>query len=259
MLRNKQTEKQKALRRTYQRYREISWRAVDYVPVEKPYFMGWDISIGLSESGKRRRDAHELQAVLDACGASEKYFTKGVYYVRYLRKWRYSVENIESALTIDYRKGKASKPHWFRSLYHYSLSKHTYANLPANIQKYFYYSKPDWYSWGKYGDCYRIRFPFPIYELIYKVEKAYAHFQGVPRADEWSEWNHLCNILEDNHYWTAKNGYTDGYRVRHWNRYRQRINRRSWKRFCSEFKKSDFSYEAEERQMKFSKTAKQYW
>lgn len=259
MLRNKQTEKQKALRRMYERYRDISWRAVDYVPVEKPYFMGWDVSIALSESGARRRDADELQAVLDALGASRKQFTKGVRFIRYLRRWRYSLDAIEHAHVMDYKKGRDTKPHWFQSLAHYSLSKHAYANLPVHIQKYFYYDKSDYYYWGKYGDCYRLRFPFPTYELIYKVEKAYANFQGIPRADEWSEWQHLSNILEDNHYWSAKNGFPDGYRQKHWDRQRNVITRRTWKKFCHVIKNTDLSYEAEEQETRFIKKSRKDW
>lgn len=245
MLRNKQEEKRKALRKIYERYRELEYRPVDYFPVEKPYFMGWDISIALSESGKRRRDAPELQAVLDTLGATEKHFTRGVGYVRYIRRWRYSVDNIESAMVMDYKKGRNSRPYWFRPLSNYAISKSTYSNLPVAIQKYFYYDNPDYYSWGKYGDCYRLRFPFPTYELIYKVEKAYAHFQGIPRGKEWSEYERLSNILNNNNYWCAKNGFSRRWEKRE-SHYMNIKQRRAWKTFCSIMKNTDLSDESEE-------------
>jgi hypothetical protein len=167
-----------------------------------------------------------------------------------IQLWDYSVDSISNAHEVDYKKRMSTKPYWFKSLWHHTISTHTYENLPQHIKKYFYFDKMNWlYPWRKYGDVYRLRFPFPTYELIYKVEKAYAIAFGVPRGEDISENNKIQNILNDNHYWSSKNGYSHGY-MSFENKYLNIQERRRWKIFCNSMKNSDFSDEAETEAMR---------
>jgi hypothetical protein len=260
MLRNKQEQKLKYLRRLDQRMGELGYREVEYVPVEKSYHMGWEVSIDLSESGKRRNDAKDLLEVLDIVGATEPYFTKDVQYIKHLRYGRYNYEKVQKGLLMHtsskrYPRILAHLPYWHNTLTSFEIRKEKFTQVPMRL-RHFFYEADHW----KYGcKVYRVNsWKFPKYELVYKVRKAYAGFQGIPKGNEWSEYEQLNDILKNNHYWCSKNGYSRG-----WNNtkdiIRLRQERRIQKLFCHLMKNSDFSYEAEEETMKYLKNQKRKW
>jgi hypothetical protein len=262
MLRNKQEQKLKYLRRLDERMGELGYREVEYVPVEKPYQIGWTIHIALSESGKRRRDAPDLQKVLDICGASKKEYTRSLKFLRYIRMCRRVGVAHEITNNTPY-KTRAAWPYWFRGIGDYHIDRHQYLNLPYAIRKYFtpdiYYKYSYWTGKENHQTKYHIRlWQFPLYELVYKVEKCFASHQGVPKGDDWGEYERIRDILSNNHYWCSKNGYSGG-----WNHTKDmiylRLERRKWKQFCHSMKNSDFSYEHEMVAMKHFCNTKYKW
>lgn len=263
MLRNKQEQKLKYLRRL-DNYRDtLEPNKIDYVPVEKPFLIGWDVSITLSESGMRRRDAPDILAVLDILGASRKQFTKSVKFIRYLRHYRYSVEATAGTYSYKDHRWRHNNsyyfPYWYQTgLNAYYIDERKFEQVPLHLRHYFYEDKDSYYRKYVRHKVYRLSFmnSFPFYELVYKVEKSYANALGVPRGDDISESEMISDILSNNYYWSSKNGYCNGYRQRHWCIYRNRVQRRSWKRFCDAMKNSDLSYEAEEKELKYSKISR---
>lgn len=266
MLRNKQEEKLKYLRRLSAYRDTLEPNKIDYVPVEKPFFVGWDVSITLSESGMRRRDAPDLLLVLDILGASKKQFTKSVKFIRYLRHYRYSVELTAGSYSYkDYRWRHPNSyyfPYWYQTgLNAYYIDERKFEQVPLHLRHYFYEDKDNYY--GKYvkHKVYRLSFmnSFPFYELIYKVEKSYANALGVPRGDDISESEMISDILFNNHYWSAKNGTSTNGCESYCHHMSNIMHRRAWKQFCHSMKNSDFSDEAEALARKHLKNQKYKW
>jgi len=259
MLRNKQEEKQKALRRLRIRQDELDWKGVEYVPVEKPFFMGWDVYVDLSESGKRRRDAPDLMQVLHLIEATKKRFTKCVKYIRYLRKNGYSYEVTENSV-FDYRTWTAHKQHEYLPYYHQTLrtlyiTESEFEHVKGPIRKYFYRTNRYW--WRTYDDkVYKVdESVFPTYELVYKVEKAYANARGIPKGEEWGEYERIRDILYNSNYYSSRHGYNRGYEG--YSAYLSNIRiRKRWKQLLTKLKQTDFSYEAEEYESRYLKDKK---
>lgn len=265
MLRNKQEEKLKYLRRLSAYRDTLEPNKIDYIPVEKPFFVGWDVSITLSESGMRRRDASDLLMVLNILGASKKQFTKSVKFIRYLRHHRYSVELTSGTYSYkDHRWRHPNSyyfPYWYQTgVNAYYIDERKFEQVPLHLRHYFYEDKDSYYRKYVRHKVYRLSFmnSFPFYELVYKVEKSYANALGVPRGDDISESEMISDILSNNHYWSTKNGYSNGGEsfCHHMSNI---MHRRAWKQFCHSMKNSDFSDEAEELSRKHLKNQKYKW
>jgi hypothetical protein len=266
MLRNKQEQKLKYLRRLDAYQDTLDTHTVEYIPVEKPFFVGWDVYITLSESGMRRRDAPDILAVLDILGASKKQFTKSVRFIRYLRRFHYSVELTAGQYEYKHYRWRHPNscyfPYWYQTgLNAYYIDERKFEQVPAHLRHYFYEDKDSYYRKYVRHKVYRLSFmnSFPLYELVYKVEKSYANALGVPRGDDISEDNMISDILSNNHYWSSKKGTI---RNGHDNFYQHMSNimhRRAWKQFCHNMKNSDFSDEAEEQSRKCLKNQKYKW
>lgn len=177
-------------------------REKTYIELPKPIFAGWDISIVLTESGMRRRDAPELQEVMNVLNVSREMFTKDVNFVKHIRNNKHFIDSIKSYYQHrGYHIDNFSNRH---------ITYHEFHNLPEHLKKYFYEDK--WYkysSWqGRFNKPhYGVRETFPWYECVVKITRSFYNYRVVYDTIAKSEYDKLDGYL---YVWDMKT----------WSRYR---------------------------------------
>lgn len=224
MKRDKYFEKEKFynyLRREHARLFEETRKKIN-IPLEKPQFAGWDISIEFTESGKRRKDYPELKEILDLISRSN--FTKNVSFIKHIRRNNYSVESIYSY----YKSGKFYNSYFSWNILTKSILKKYYDVLKPELLKYF--SKEPYKD--KYSNTRYSLNNFPLYELKVKITKSYYYSQDIPNSEAESEDAKLHNIIYgrgiENKVWNLSNNYRDSNKI---------SLKRSRKKLCDLYKK----------------------
>ena len=172
--RNGKWHKEKANRRLQEKRDEL-WQQsceVEYAPLEKPVFAGWDINIKLTESGMRRKDSQEVQQILNILNLSRGVFTREIKYVIHIRNNNYSLES--------------RKTYYKHTLYSldFSSDRHIswreYNRLPDDLKRWFYEDRYHKYStWARNKNYYGLVSIFPWYECRLVITKSYYHYKKV--------------------------------------------------------------------------------
>jgi len=170
MRRNTKEERLKFIRREYQRWNEVDKEAdkAYYIPLEQPQFAGWEVYVDLCDSGKRRRDAVEIQAVLDILGWSKPHFVRNLMTIRYIRIHKYRYDRV----TTYHSKKSYANCYAIRDKYSNRISEQDYRKIPEKY-KHLFTKHNESYFWGD-KTYYTVRYGvIPTYELVFKVKKAY--------------------------------------------------------------------------------------
>lgn len=177
--RNGKWHKEKSNRRLQELRDELHDKSIkrEYIPLEKPIFAGWDVSISVEGF---RRDRHEIEAVIAAIGWNSQFFIRNVSRVRELRRDNHSF--------YTYLKIR-------NSYYGYcnTINSNTYQKLPESIQKYFYRSYYDYLGISR--ERYELKWSFPFYALKVNVKKSYYKYKVVYDTVAQSEYDKLDNRL----------------------------------------------------------------
>jgi hypothetical protein len=250
MNRVKKEEKYKKFLRDYKELGELRdlAREIHYIELEKPQFAGWEYSIGLDESGMRRRDAPDILFILDLLGLSKPYFIRNISTIVYLRKHRYHYYNAMKY----YETGRYRSVHLHGFNYKKLIDEKQYLSLSEHYRKFFIYDEYE----SKYryftGNRYRFNWnAFPAYELKVKVRKAYWTKMGVHDTNAQTEYRKLDDKLDHNR---LTNKYVYKSYPNKWDRkFTIRRNRRSMKMVCDRMRE-DSSEENEEYIMRICKS-----
>lgn len=174
--------KDKANRRLQKKRDELKKqsREVEYVALEKPIFAGWDITIGLTESGARRKDSQEIQAILNIINDERGIFTREIKYIRHIRHNNHALDSIKTYYqNIGYFYDFGSDRH---------ISWRVYNRLPNNLKKWFYEDKYYKYStWSNRNFYYGTVSNFPWYECRLVITRSYYHYKKVYNSVAQSE------------------------------------------------------------------------
>ena len=189
--RNGKWHKEKANRRLQEKRDDLGQQSheVEYIPLEKPIFAGWDIRIGLTESGMRRKDFLEVQKILNILNLSRDMFTREIKFIKHIRNNNHSIDSIKSFYQ-----------HRGYNIDHFSnrhLTYHEFHNLPEDLKKWFYedryYKYSSWWSNGK--SYYGVTSGFPWYECRISITKSFYNYKKVYNTVAQSEWTKLDGDL----------------------------------------------------------------
>ena len=182
--RNGKWHKEKANRRLQEKRDDLKKqsREVEYVPLEKPIFAGWDINIGLTESGRLRKDSQEVQKILNILNLSRGIFTIEVKYIRHIRNNNYALESRKTyyrdILGLCYLDFSSDR----------HISWREYDKLPENLKKWFYEDRYHKYStWSNNKNYYGVVSNFPWYECRLVITRSYYHYKKVYNSVAQSE------------------------------------------------------------------------
>lgn len=248
----KQTKKLKDARKISNRIHELDWGRdlYDWIPVEKPQFIGWETTINLSERSLRRPDADKLLAVMNIIKLNKPVFTKDTFIIKLIRSSNKNYLTIHSKYN-EYVRTKHKHPYYSETIpgienYNScSLSVNDWEQLDTNLKKYFYKHEKH-YPGNVWRDSHVIvRYKlsssnFPIRDLVVKINKAYSTHKGIPRADDISESTKLRDELfsgKYRSYYSAKNGFRSNGPGKWYKHVTIISNRRRWKELLDEVPK----------------------
>lgn len=200
MLRNQREERLKFVRREQERCDELWDKAREWhlVELEKPQHAGWEIHVELSEGGKRRRDAPEIQALIDLLGWGEPRFIRNLSTIRVLRRHNYRYHVIRTALT---RKQFKLSYHIEPFYYTKGLYDSQYQALLPKYQGYFHLDTYEWNAAPWRGKKYILNWnAIPTYELVFKLKKAYWTHLRYYDGDAQGEYRRLHDKLWEGSY-----------------------------------------------------------
>lgn len=190
--RNGVWHKEKSNRRLQQKRDELRQQSheITYEPLEKPIFAGWDIKIGLTESGTRRRDSQEVQKVLNILNLSREMFTREIKFIKHIRNNNHSIDSIKSFYQHrGYYVDHFSNRH---------ITYNEYHNLPEHLKRWFYEDRCYKYSnwWRNDGKSYYgVTSSFPWYECRVIVTKSFYNYKKVYNTVAQSEYAKLDGDL----------------------------------------------------------------
>jgi len=220
MERNKQEKKLKELGRLANELDDIGYRDYEWVPVDKPRFIGWDLQVVLSESGARRRDALKLQEILNAC--APKVFVRDMGVVKKARAAGLRVD----LMTYNPRKDRYLTDHR-DELFRKRLSQWQYDRLADHLKSFYSPENRLTYSGTPYKEYWLIQGYFPFYETTIKITKAYSTHIGIPIAENWKRSEEIHHIIREENYWCSKNGFHNG-RSKWGRRFELKTYRNKW-------------------------------
>lgn len=186
--RNGKWHKEKSNRRLQTKRDELGSQSnkVEYVPLEKPVFAGWDIKIGLTESGTRRKDSESIQKVLHILNLSREMFTRDIKFVKHIRVKDHHIDSIKSF--YQYRG------YYIDNFSIRHITYNEYHNLSEDLKKYFYPDKH--YKYSRYDKpYYEVDSPFPWYECKVVITKSYYNYRRVYDTVAQSEYYKLDGDL----------------------------------------------------------------
>lgn len=212
MQRHYKEEHLKFIRREIERYNKLYDEAKTpyYIDLPKPQFAGWEIHVELTESGKRRRDAPEMNFLINLFGWSKPHFVRNLTIIRHIRRHGHKYERI---VTNYSKKGYLSGLMSERQFGISHLSQWQYNHLPDRYKPWFakdMFWKHSWYTGERYHLKPRI---LPIGELVFKIRKSYWTKLEIYDGDAQSEYQKLRDKMR--HSWIAERTLVDG-----WHRYR---------------------------------------
>lgn len=251
MKRNRQEERLKELGRLDAENSKLDTRNLDWIPVEEPQFLGWELQVVLGESGTRRRDAEDLLKVMDIARVSEISFTRHEWISKLIKSQSGRYYQIKEAFFKWYYRNRRTYPFgynddWIRR--HYfpywdtkCISQKDYDELEPRLRKYFLGEKHSATTWRPEYYTYRIN-QFPRHELVIKCTKAYSTHRGIPHSEEIAREKEIYDTLRDNRYWCAKNGFSRWGGDQNWvRRYNRKLTRKHWRSCLQEVGKVDFN------------------
>lgn len=205
--RNGRWHKEKQIRRLQEKRDElrIQSRTIEYIPLEKPVFAGWDVSIGLTESGLHRQDALEIQRILNVLNVDKGIFSRNVKFIKSIRNSGHTIQGLRVTLGTY-----GHYPHYGLASNH--ISFHIFHNLPEDLKRYF--SKDKYYKYSLYGrEYYALNYSFPWYACKVLINKSYYNYRGIPNSEAEREYDKLSAWLNkyDLKTW-GRNSYRDDFR-----------------------------------------------
>ncbi len=248
MRRNKYDDREKLIREL-ERIRDENWdvgslryhrksgsapREQPYILLEKPQFAGWDLTLVLSNSCLRRRDAPKLNAILSLLEASKPVFTKQEKLIRHIRLHNHDWNTLRSLpvkgekySVWDSTSYYSRYTHRYNYIWDYIPSK-VYNNLSEEYKAFF--SKDPVKDNQKL--YHQLTYRFPTYEIRVKVTKSYWNKTYLPFSEEDSIYKKVSDKLDHSfhHRWG-----NDSYES--WDHYyERRRKRRKWNMFTSQYK-----------------------
>jgi hypothetical protein len=178
--RNGKWHKEKSNRRL-QELRDIlryESRQKEYIPLEKPIFAGWDMSVVVDGF---RKDRQDLEAVIAAIGWSSCIFIRNVSHIRSLRRSNHSFFEYLTIRSAHYNGGNSR------------ISTNTYEGLTEEVKKYFGRVCYDYLGIAR--EAYELKWNFPFYALKVSVKKSYYKYKVVYDTVAQSEYEKLDNRL----------------------------------------------------------------
>lgn len=252
MIRNKRTEKDKSLRRLSKKTDALWGRAreLEWIPVEEPQFLGWDILVVLGDSGLRRSDAPNLLKVMEYFNMGKPVFTRHEWVSKIIRgnNGRY-VETLKQAFKLTHKKHS----HWSyiepfeyinRNYMPYfenrRITQQVYDTVPSYLHKYFTRYTERATVWRPEYYYYKLSSTFPRYELRLKSTKSYSTHRGIPDGEAQSEYQKGRDTLNNEHYWGGR-----GYEA-YYHKLTNRSRRKAWNMVVKAVVKTTTIEEAEE-------------
>jgi hypothetical protein len=251
MKRTRQEDRWKELRRIDKRssmlYREA--RILDWVPVEEPQFLGWEITLGLSENAQYRGDIDNLNTIMHYFDMNRTVFTRSEWVSKvvknsggkYLSVVKQVMARYYSKLIGPRVKYYYQDPYWYVNRYYipYFDNTHTssdaYQNVPDHLKSYFDRHLYPATAWRPAVPYYTLSSKFPRHELVLRVKKAWSTHRGIPKSDIISERDKLGDILRHA-------GYYSGWRGDTWyHHFQRKATRRHWKSMLQEAGKIKFN------------------
>ena len=178
--RNGKWHKEKSNRRLQELRDNLRYesRQKEYIPLEKPIFAGWDMSVVVDGF---RKDRQDLEAVIAAIGWSSCIFIRNVSHIRSLRRSNHSFFEYLTIRSAHYNGGNSR------------ISANIYERLSEEAKKYFgrVYSN---YS-GIIIESYELKWNFPFYTLKVILKKSYYKYKIVYNTVAQSEHKKLDTRL----------------------------------------------------------------
>jgi hypothetical protein len=242
MKRNKQEETYKRVRRQIRRNDELhsESRDLEWVPVEEPQFLGWDVQVILGDSGLRRGDVDNILAIMNYFNMSKPTFTRHAWVGKMIRqnnnKYQESLKFISKHIQSKW-KGRYG---WgYNSFHDYvaknympyfldtSISESTYENIPLHLKGFFSKCTERATVWRPEYYYYKLSAKFPLYELRLKVTRCYSTHRGIPNSEAQSEYTKMHQKL-----WRTNLALImDNYGNTHdawYHKMQNRVQRKSW-------------------------------
>lgn len=209
------------LQREREELRERS-REVEYVTLEEPQFVGWEIKATLSDSGFRRADSTYILEAINASRLSEPLFTRNVRYIREIRAAGYKYSRLVGN-RLRYKQKKSFIAYWndhfspykqripyhhkFRAYktYKYGVSNFNgrstidqkiYNTLSHKAKSYYTSLSLEKVLQPIKGIRYRLNWELPWYELVFKITKSYYTQMPIPNSDAQSKYQKLDDRLD---------------------------------------------------------------
>jgi hypothetical protein len=206
MQRNRKEEHEKKMDRLYKYYCDLDTH-LEWVPVEEPQFIGWDLTITLSEQRLRSRDAEKLNMVLHLLGCDKPTFIRHPNVISLIRGNNHNYANsYREHVRVQSRRGRYSHTIHIPNLMDRSITVEKYESLTPEMQKYFGKSWRDtWWSGRNYYYVLDSR-TFPYYELRAKIEKSWSTHRGIPRSDDQSQYDKIRRKFDYDCYWNKRWG-----------------------------------------------------
>lgn len=204
----------------------------DWVPVEKPQFIGWELSLKLDDMGSRNPYAHDIYEVLNIVCA-RPVFTKDLNTIKNVRKANKRLVTYMSIINEIRRKNKYANLGITDLFDHRLLTKDKYEQLPDRLKKYFSEYTDFRFSFGEKTlySYYKLSYTFPFNRMEIVIKKAYSNFKGIPRSEKISEEKKLQDKIWDTEigrkYFSTKNGFSSG-RDNSYRKISIRNNRKQW-------------------------------
>lgn len=153
-------------------------RQKEYIPLEKPIFAGWDMSVVVEGI---RKDRQDLEAVIAAIGWSSCVFIRDVRHIRSLRRSNHSFFEYLTIRSAHYNGGNSR------------ISANSYERLSEEAKKYFgrIYSN----YLGITIESYELKWNFPFYALKVTLKKSYYKYKVVYDTVAQSEYTKLDSRL----------------------------------------------------------------
>jgi len=258
MQRNRKTEKEKYLkklsRRYWSAYREAN--ELEWVPVEEPQFLGWEVRAVLNESALRRGDLPNLLKVMEYFKMNRTVFTRKQWVVSVIKSSDYRYENALKEVAKMCRKRHTSRYYWdiwetinnnYMPFYgNTRVNQATFDTVPEYLHKYFTKYTEAATVWRPEYNYYKLSSVFPLYQLRLKVDRAFSTHKGIPNGEAESEYQHIRKTLEIEHYWGSSGRY-ESYNHKRCNR----VTRKAWNMASKQIAKQvneDHIYEVIEHQ-----------
>lgn len=197
--------------RKLEKERIEAWKRIrkpEYVPLEKPYAMGWNIYLDVHPNCKM--DDYRmgiLREIVGMLNLKRVYFTRKVDVVKYFRKYKYNYSNV-----VTYAQGEEifiDHYHKYDALRWQTIGWKAYNSLPEHLKKYFV---PSMRCVGKVnGEMqYRMRgmvnlgafnYSHNINDyVVVRVKRAYATKRAIPDSEAQSTYRKNTDILSSGGY-----------------------------------------------------------